>query len=86
VPVPRDDIDSEVRAFLKRNAPGNEAQVEALAGDAIIWGVIDSLLVLDLVLYLEKRFDLVVLPDHLTPENFSTVDAIVAYLLSRLES
>jgi len=43
-------------------------------------GILDSLSVLKLVLFLEERFGIVVAPDELIPENFETVEAICAYL------
>ena len=43
-------------------------------------GILDSLSVLKLVLFLEEQFGIVVAPEDLIPENFETVDAICAYL------
>ncbi len=79
----REIVASEVRSFLLRNAPGSESEVAALADDAVIWGVVDSLLVLDLVLYLERRFELTVPPTDLIPDNFMTVGDIVRYVHGR---
>lgn len=41
-------------------------------------GILDSLSVLKLVLYLEQQFGVVV--GELLPENFDTIDAICAYI------
>ncbi len=46
-------------------------------------GLIDSLTLLKLVLYLEKRFGIIVGPEELLPENFSTVAAIRLYIASK---
>lgn len=43
-------------------------------------GILDSLSVLKLVLFLEEQYGTVVAPDELIPENFETIDAICAYL------
>jgi acyl carrier protein len=43
-------------------------------------GILDSLSVLKLVLFLEERFGIVVAAEELIPENFETVEAICAYL------
>lgn len=43
-------------------------------------GILDSLSVLKLVLFLEERFGIVVNPEELIPENFGTIDAICTYL------
>ena len=46
-------------------------------------GLLDSLSVLKLVLFLEQRFGIVVDPEDVIPENFATVDAICAYVRAR---
>jgi acyl carrier protein len=46
-------------------------------------GVLDSLSLLRLVVFIQERFDIVVDDVDLVPENFDTVDAICAYLRSR---
>jgi acyl carrier protein len=43
-------------------------------------GLLDSLAVLKLVLFLEEQFGVVVDPADLIAEHFQTVDAICAYL------
>jgi acyl carrier protein len=45
-------------------------------------GVLDSLSLLRLVVFIKGRFGLVVNDVDLVPENFNTVDAICAYLRS----
>jgi acyl carrier protein len=46
-------------------------------------GVLDSLSLLRLVVFIQERFGIVVDDVDLVPENFDTVDAICAYLRSR---
>jgi acyl carrier protein len=46
-------------------------------------GVLDSLSLLRLVVFIQERFGIVVDDVDLVPENFDTVDAITAYLRSR---
>ncbi|HYZ56057.1 MAG TPA: phosphopantetheine-binding protein [Streptosporangiaceae bacterium] len=46
-------------------------------------GVLDSLSLLRLVLFLQERFGIVVDDVDLVPEHFASVDAICAYLRSR---
>jgi len=43
-------------------------------------GILDSLAVLRLVLYLEEQFGVVVAADEVIPENFETVTAICRFL------
>ena len=46
-------------------------------------GVLDSLSLLRLVVFVQERFGITVDDADLVPENFDTVDAICAYLRSR---
>jgi len=46
-------------------------------------GVLDSLSLLRLVLFVQERFGIVVDDVDLVPEHFASVDAICAYLRSR---
>jgi acyl carrier protein len=46
-------------------------------------GVLDSLSLLRLVLFIEERFGIAVDDVDLVPEHFASVDAICAYLRSR---
>jgi acyl carrier protein len=48
-------------------------------------GVIDSLSLLRLVLFVEERFGIVVDDVDLVPEHFDSVDAICAYIRSQAE-
>lgn len=46
-------------------------------------GILDSLSLLKLTLFLEERFGVEVAPDELIPENFETVEAICGYIRTR---
>jgi len=46
-------------------------------------GILDSLGVLDLVGFIEKEFSIHITDDELLPENFQTVEALVAFVQSK---
>jgi len=46
-------------------------------------GILNSLSLLKLVVFLEKQFGVVVPADELVPDNFKTIDVICAYLRSK---
>lgn len=48
-------------------------------------GVLDSLALLSLLVFLEKEFSISVDDYEVIPENFNTIDAICAYVRSRQE-
>lgn len=41
-------------------------------------GLIDSIQLLNLVLFLQERFGVTVKPEEMVPENFATIEALVA--------
>ena len=79
-------LEREVRQFLADNFPLG-ANVSELAGSEALLeaGVIDSTGVMELVGFLESRFDIVVADDELLPENLDTIDNIVRYLGEKLQ-
>ena len=48
-------------------------------------GILDSLSLLKLVLFLEKQFGVSVPAEELVPDNFKTIDAMCVYLRSKQE-
>jgi len=46
-------------------------------------GILESLSILKLVLFLEKKFEIVVSPAELIPMNFETIDAICVFLRTK---
>jgi len=61
---------------------------ELLNGDAVeadenllADGVVDSLGMMRLVVFVEETFGISIPPEHFTIENFRTIDSITAYLL-----
>jgi acyl carrier protein len=77
------EIERDVREFISENFILDE---EELNGDASLTrqGVLDSMGVLELIMFVEERFELKVPDEDTLPENFDSVDRIVAYLNDRL--
>lgn len=48
-------------------------------------GILDSLALLSLLVFIEEEFGILLEDFELIPENFNTVDTICAYIRSRLE-
>ena len=69
---------SEIRDFIrtvKPDAPDFASDQHLMETD-----VLDSVAMMELVLWSEEHFGFTVDMDDLTPENFATLDAIVAYV------
>jgi acyl carrier protein len=73
------DIEASVRDFLRdqvavRHGEGPVSPDESLLDS----GLLDSASILELVAFLEDRFDLVIEDEELLPQNFETITSIVA--------
>ena len=62
-----------------RSAPGAEERIDPDT-DLLLMGVLDSLLIMDLVCFLESRFQVRMLPSDITPANLQTVRCLVSYV------
>ncbi len=73
-------IETEVRTFLTDNFPLS-AGFEYAASDSLIGvGAIDSTGVLELIEFIEERYEIQVPDEEVLPENLDSIDNIVRYL------
>jgi acyl carrier protein len=76
------DIGSEVEGFIAEKITLGGEKIardeDLLAGD-----ILDSLAIVELVSFLEARFGIQVSDDDLMPENFKTIDEIVAFVAAK---
>lgn len=75
------DIAAEIEGFIVEKITHGETvgrDQDLLAGDAL-----DSLAIAELVSFLEARFGIRVSDDDLMPENFKTIDEIVAFVAAK---
>lgn len=81
------EIEQDVRQFITENFI-LDGEVGDLAGAASLTqvGVLDSMGVLELVMFIEERFGVAVPDEDTVPENLDTVDRIVGYVGRRLAS
>jgi acyl carrier protein len=77
------EIERDVRAFISENFI---LDGEDLEGDASLTGegVLDSMGVLELIMFVEERFGFKVPDEDTLPENFDSIDRIVRYLDQRV--
>ena len=69
----------KIQAFI---ATLNPAAADGLDPNANLLQdeIVDSVAMMDVIVWLEETFDISIDPDDLTPDNFGTVNSIVAYL------
>lgn len=83
--VTMSELERDVRGFITENFI---LDGEDLAGDASLTqhGVLDSMGVLELIMFVEERFGVQVPDEDTLPENLDSVDRIVGYVQRRLDA
>lgn len=80
-PADRDEFIEPLRTFIEQNHLDGRA---TLSDDAPLleWGILNSLSLVELTAFIEKRFALSVPADAITSGNFGSLEAIAAMLLA----
>ena len=79
-------IESVIRNFLAAHHPDGRRGIRGLASTANLWREVSSLSLLQLVAYVETKFEIAVRPIDFAPQNFGTVAAIVKLVETRQRS
>jgi len=78
-------MNDEIREYLLSHG-ANEDVGEIADGDSLLeLGVVDSMAMVDLIAHIETTYGIVVDEDDMTPENFDSIEAIVAYVGQKRE-
>jgi acyl carrier protein len=83
--IDQQDIQKTVRDFIQQNFIFDPNTVLANDESLLGAGVIDSTGVLELIGYLEEKFQLQFGDDELVAENFDTILKITAFLQKKLD-
>lgn len=78
---PTTDIAPRVRAFLGRFFPADSLRDDQ---DMFATGLVNSLLAIQLVAFIEKEFSVTLGDNDLKLENFNSVDHITAFVAQKL--
>jgi acyl carrier protein len=78
----RDEVEGELKAFIVRefldgNAKGIDSETPLLE-----WGVIDSMVMANVLAFIERRFGIEVPPHFITAQHFQSLSTISTMLLS----
>jgi len=73
------DVGSEVEGFILEKVTLDGEKI-ARDEDLLASDILDSMAIVELVSFLEARFGIQVSDDDLMPENFKTIDEIVAFV------
>lgn len=79
-------MESVIHAYISRELLG-KPELLPLKNDTPLFecGILDSLALLSLLVFLEENFNISVDDYEVVPENFNTIEAICAYVRSRRE-
>lgn len=78
-------IEDAVRQFLSDNFPLSSSGSELAADDSLIAaGVIDSTGVLELIEFLEERYEIQIADEEVLPENLDSIGSIGRFVGAKL--
>lgn len=69
----------EIQEFIGTLNPAAKDGVDP-AANLLEEEIVDSVAMMDIIVWLEEHYGISIDPDDLTPENFGSVNAMVAYL------
>ena len=82
--IDTETIERDLRAFLTENFPlGADGYSYAVSDSLIEVGAIDSTGVLELIEYLESRYELEIPDAEVLPENLDSIENIARYVMSK---
>ena len=81
------NIAQELQTYLLQTvAAAKQTIVELKPEDSFMdKGILDSLSLLDFIVFIEKRYGIKIPGEEIVPETFGSLAAVTAYLESRLE-
>lgn len=81
-----DAIAEQIRVFIREELNPSVTSEIGNSMNLLDAGILDSTAVVELVLWLEETFQLEIDPEALTPDNFATLDAMVAFIKSQRDA
>ena len=76
-------VNERIRGFILEKFPLARKQGLKSNDRLLEGGILDSLGVLDLVNFVEQEFAIQISDDELVPENFQTIDSLVAFVQTK---
>ena len=79
-------IEADVRGFVTDNFLFGRKNVSLAGDDSLLeQGLIDSTGVLELVSFIENKFEIKVEDDDLVPDNLDSINRLIAFIETKLE-
>lgn len=81
------EVGSKVRDFIKENFMYRDDRAELAEAESLLEaGLIDSTGILELVAFIETEFSIQMADADIVPDNLDSVETIVRYVESKLET
>lgn len=78
------ETEARVRSYILENYLFTDDESELSSGDSLLEkGIIDSTGVMEVILFLEEEFGVLVEDDEMVPENLDSVDNLVKFINAR---
>jgi len=82
-----DILENQLKGWIVSNVLLSSGDFPVADSDSLLnTGLIDSLGVMELVMYVRTEYQIEVAPLEVTPENFDSIDGLVAYIQRKAES
>ena len=79
-------IENDVREFVTDNFLFGRKNVSLKGDDSLLEeGLIDSTGVLELVMFIEEKFDVSVEDEDLVPDNLDSINSLITFIETKLE-
>ena len=79
-------IENDIREFVTENFLFGRTNVSLDGDDSLLEeGLIDSTGVLELVTFIEDRFDVTVEDEELVPENLDSINRLITFIEAKVE-
>lgn len=80
-------IEEQIRDYIVANLMFGEITVEFDNDSSLLeLGIVDSVGVMELVLFVEEQYGLAIEDDEIVPENFDSVSQLAAYIQSKMNA
>jgi acyl carrier protein len=77
------DLNDQFRQFILKQFPFARHNTFGDEDSLLERGIIDSMGVLEVIVFMEKTFGITVSDEELTPQNFQSINSLSAYLMSK---
>ena len=80
-PPDKREVEAAIKSFLAAYHPNGARGAARIGSVRNLWLEINSLTLLELVVFVEQKFAITVRPIDFAPQNFSSIDAIARFVL-----